>query len=54
MPLERMLYRNARSDAELPVMFGQVERVKSSDRCKEEVLSSDSSRVATEMWIRKE
>ena len=36
VPLERMLRRKARSDAEPSVAFGKVEKVESSDACKEE------------------
>ena len=36
VPPERMLRRKARSDAEPPVAFGKVEKVESSDACKEE------------------
>lgn len=39
-----MLRRNARSDAEPPVAFGKVEKVESSDACKEE---ARSNRVVT-------
>ena len=40
VPPERMLRKNARSDAEPPVAFGKAEKVASSDVCKEEARSS--------------